>query len=108
MRPVVHIARCWAQRLSQNAIAFSGPAEAALEQRVLRVLIEISQHGIALVARNADDVVREAAVDVERLLSRDRMRANDRMLGARICRLVGNAGIRIKPAIDRFARRGPR
>src|SRR5215471_11069082 len=32
-----------------------GPAEAALEQRILRVLIEIGENGLALVARNADD-----------------------------------------------------
>src|SRR5687768_7156557 len=46
-----------------------GPAEAALEQRVLGVLIEIGEDRIALVARNADDVPREAAIDVERLLA---------------------------------------
>src|SRR6266566_10079615 len=61
-----------------------GPAEAALEQRIFRVLIEIVQHRIALVARDADDVPREAAVDIERLLAGHGMGANHRMLGARI------------------------
>ncbi|KTT56894.1 hypothetical protein SB7C_12195, partial [Staphylococcus epidermidis] len=42
-----------------------GPAEAALEQRVLGVLVEIGQHRIALVARDADDEAGEAAIDVE-------------------------------------------
>src|SRR6201996_4346540 len=45
------------------------PAEAALEQRVLRMLVEIGQHRIALVAGNADDVAGEAAVDIKRPLA---------------------------------------
>src|SRR5476649_1961436 len=49
------------------------PAEAALEQRVLHVLIEVVQDAVALVARHADQAAGEAAVHVERLLSRDRM-----------------------------------
>src|SRR6187401_1179597 len=36
-----------------------GPAEAALEQRVLAVLIEVRQNRVALVARQADDVAGE-------------------------------------------------
>src|SRR5438034_9640660 len=43
------------------------PAEAALEQRILRVLVEIGQHGVTLVAGDADDEAGEAAVDIERL-----------------------------------------
>src|SRR5256714_12794299 len=62
------------------------PAEAALEQRVLAVLIEIRENRVALVARNADDVRGEAAIDVERLAVRHRMRAHHRMLRARIIR----------------------
>ncbi|MHC2381790.1 hypothetical protein ACVIHA_006188 [Bradyrhizobium liaoningense] len=80
-----------------------GPAEAALEQRVLGVLVEISQHRIALVARDAVDVAGEAAVDVERLPARDRMRAHDGMLGMRIRGTVGHAVIGVESAIDRFA-----
>src|SRR5476651_2089586 len=43
------------------------PAKAALEQRVFRVLVEIGQHGVALIAGDADDVAGKAAVDIERL-----------------------------------------
>src|SRR5439155_12730326 len=64
------------------------PAEAALEQRVLRMLVEIGQDGIALVAGDTDDEAGEAAVDIERLPARHRMGADDRMLGARISLLV--------------------
>src|SRR6267378_3815640 len=46
-----------------------GPAEAALEQRILGVLIKIGQHRVALVAGNADQEAGEAAVDVERLVA---------------------------------------
>src|SRR5215510_13453030 len=56
-----------------------GPAEAALEQRILRVLVEIAQDCVTFVARNADDVRGEAAVDIKRLLPRHRMGAHDRM-----------------------------
>src|SRR6266567_5539956 len=80
-----------------------GPTETALEQRVLGVLIEIVKDRVALVAREADDMTGEAAVDVERFAARHRMRANDRMLGARIGRLVGDSGIGIEAAIDRLA-----
>src|SRR6266849_9222656 len=45
-----------------------GPAEAALEQRIFGVLVEIGQHRVALIARDADDLARKTAVDIERLL----------------------------------------
>lgn len=45
-----------------------GPAEAALEKRILRVLEEMAQDRDALVARNANDVRCEAAIDLKRLL----------------------------------------
>src|SRR5450432_1329714 len=69
------------------------PAEAALEQRILHVLIEVVQDSVALVARHADQAAGEAAVHVERLLSRDRMSAHHRMLGARIFFLLGDVGV---------------
>src|SRR6266446_5728400 len=75
------------------------PAEAALEQRVFRVLVEIGQHGVALVAGDACYEAGEAAVDVECLLARYRMGAHDRMFGTRIVRPVGHAVIGIEPAI---------
>src|SRR5260370_35742137 len=46
------------------------PAEAALEQRIFRVLIEIVQHRVALVSGDAADVTRKPALDVERFLAR--------------------------------------
>src|SRR5262249_28510431 len=67
------------------------PAEAALEQRVLRVLVQIGEHGVALVAGDPDDEPREAAVDIERFLAGHGMGAHHRMLGAGVARLVGNA-----------------
>src|SRR4051812_49859722 len=79
------------------------PAEAALKQGIFRVAVEIGEHRIAFVTRDADDVAGEAAIDVERLLPGYRMRAYDRMLGARIGGPVGNARIGIKPAIGRLA-----
>ena len=42
------------------------PAEPALEQRVLRVIIEIGQDGRALVPRHAEQALGKASVDVER------------------------------------------
>src|SRR5262245_62871891 len=74
-----------------------GPSETALKQRIFRMLIEIGQHGIAFIAWNANDMVREAAVHVERLFSGDRMRPDHRMFGARISWLARNAGIGIQP-----------
>src|SRR5260370_40262518 len=62
------------------------PAEAALEQRIFRVLVEIGQHRIALVSGYADDVTGKTAVDVERLLARHRMVAHHPVIGARIGR----------------------
>src|SRR5262249_21225816 len=41
------------------------PAEAALEQRIFRVLVEIGEDRIAFVSGDSDDVAREAAVDIE-------------------------------------------
>src|SRR5436189_2589102 len=79
------------------------PAEAALEQRVLHVLVEIAQHAVALVARHADQMAREAAVDIERLAARHRMGAHHRVLGARILRLLLDAEILVEAAIDRLA-----
>src|SRR6267154_3721073 len=80
-----------------------GPAEAALEQRIFRVLAEIVQYRVALVAGDADDVAGKAAVDIERLLARHRMGTHHRVLGARIGWVFGNAVVRIEPAIGGFA-----
>jgi hypothetical protein len=44
-----------------------GPAEAALEQRLFGVLIQIGQYRIALIAWNTNDMGRKAAIHVERL-----------------------------------------
>src|SRR4029434_8774427 len=79
-----------------------GPSETALEQRIFRVLIEIGQHGIAFIARNANNVARETAVHVKRFFSGYRVRPDNRMFGARISWLVRNAGTRIKTAIHGF------
>src|SRR5476651_2804716 len=49
------------------------PAEAALEQRVLHVLVEIGQDAVALVARNTHEAAGEAAVHVDPLLACHRM-----------------------------------
>ena len=71
------------------------PTEAALEERVLRVVVEIAQDAVALVGGDTHDAPREAAIDVERLLARDRVGPDDRMLGARIALLVLDAEIRL-------------
>src|SRR3982074_686834 len=68
-----------------------GPAEAALEQRIFRVLIELVQHRVALVTGYADDVARETAADVERITAGYRMGTHDRTFGLRIGRAVGDA-----------------
>ena len=47
------------------------PAEAALEQLVLRMIPQIVQDGGAFVARYSDDALGEPAVDVERFLACD-------------------------------------
>ena len=64
---------------------------------------QIVQDRVALVARDADDALGEAAVDIERLLAGHRMRADHRMFGARIGRLVGNAEVGIGAAIGVLA-----
>src|SRR6266850_685128 len=103
VRPVVpHRAVLGAAVVPEGDGVF-GPAEAALEQRIFGVLVEIGQHGVALVAGNACYEAGEAAVDVERLPARHRMRAHDRMFGARIVRTVGDAVIGIEPAIGLLA-----
>src|SRR5262249_11414956 len=45
------------------------PAEAALEQRTLHVLVEIVQDGVAFVARHASKRTGEAAIDIQCLLA---------------------------------------
>src|SRR5690349_3072511 len=79
------------------------PAEAALEQRVFHVLVEVVQDAVALVARHADQVAGEAAIHIERLLARHRMSAHHRMDRARILLLLGDAEILVEAAIDRCA-----
>jgi hypothetical protein len=68
VRPVVpHRAMLGAAVVPERDGIFA-PAEAALEQRAFRVLVEIDEDCVALIARNADDAG-EAAVDIERLLA---------------------------------------
>src|SRR3982074_553452 len=76
-----------------------GPAEAALEQRVFRVLVKIAQHRVALVAGNAYQETGKAAIDVERLPSGHGMGAHHRVFGALILRPVGDAVIGVKPPV---------
>src|SRR5258705_13479883 len=91
VRPVVpHRAVLGAAVVPEGDGVF-GPAEAALEQRILGVLVEIAQHPVALVPGNADDMPGETAVDVDRFLPRHRMGADHRMLGARVGRPIGDA-----------------
>src|SRR5260370_35398441 len=75
------------------------PAEAALEQRVGHVLVEIAQDAVALVARDAVDVAGEALVDVERLPAGDRMGADHRVVGERVALLVLDAVIGVLAAV---------
>src|SRR5580692_9098717 len=82
MRPVVPHRAVLGAAVVPERDGVLAPAEAALEQRVLHVLIEIIQHRVALVSGDADDVAGEAAVDIKRLLARHRMGAHHRMLGA--------------------------
>jgi hypothetical protein len=84
-------------------MAFSVQPEAALEQRIFRVLVEIGQHGVALVARDADDETGEATVDVKRLPARHRVRAHHRVLSTRILHPVGDAVIGVEPAVGLLA-----
>src|SRR5439155_4166995 len=51
------------------------------------------------VGGNTHDAPREAAIDVKRLLARDGMGADDRVLGLGIAFLVLHAKIRVLPAI---------
>src|ERR1700743_1354042 len=64
MRPVIPHRAVLGAAIVPERNRVLGPAEAALKQRILRVLVEIGQHGIAFVAGDADDVVGEAAIDV--------------------------------------------
>src|SRR3954469_18637682 len=76
------------------------PAEAALEQRVLHVLVEIAEDAVALVARHAHKRAGEATVDVEALLASHRVRTNDRMDRARVLFLLGDVRVLVEAAID--------
>src|SRR3954463_1583947 len=79
VRPVIpHRAVLGAAVVPERDGVFA-PAEAALEQRIFSVLVEIGQHRIALVAGHADQKARKAAVDVKRLLAGHRMGAHDRV-----------------------------
>src|SRR5262249_49702889 len=79
------------------------PAEAALEQRTLHVLVEIVQDGVAFVAWHANQRTGESAIEIQCLLARHRMRANYWMLGARILGFVGDAIVGIEATIDLLA-----
>src|SRR5712691_11690917 len=75
------------------------PAEAALEQRVGHVLVEVAQDAVALVARDAVDVAGEALVDVERFLAGHRVGAHDRVVGIGVALLVFDPEIGVLAAI---------
>src|SRR4029079_7179406 len=75
------------------------PAEAALEQRVGHVLVEIVQDAGALVARDAVDIAGEPLVDVERPAPRDGVRAHHRVVGVGIALLVLDTEILVLAAI---------
>src|SRR6202008_4541406 len=64
------------------------PAEAALEQWVCHVLVQIPQDAVALVARNPVYVAGKTLVDVERLFAGHRVGADDRVVGERVALLV--------------------
>jgi hypothetical protein len=57
------------------------------------------EDALALVQGDADDAPGETSVDIERLLPGHRVGAHDRMLGARVLRLVGDAVIGVLAAI---------
>ena len=59
------------------------PAEAHLEIRVIAVLIQIGQDGVALVPRHAAQPRGEGGVDVDQLAARHRVLGDDRLLGDR-------------------------
>ena len=66
MRPVIpHRAVLGAAVVPERDRVF-GPAEAALEQRIFRVPVEIAQDRVAFVAGDTDDVARKTTVDIER------------------------------------------
>src|SRR5438477_12429222 len=75
------------------------PAEAALEERVRHVLVQIAQDAVALVARQAVDVARKALVDVERLPAGHWMRTHNGVVGGGIALLVLDAEILVLAAI---------
>src|SRR5689334_12970331 len=75
------------------------PAKATLEQRIFGKVPEVVQDGVALIARHTDDTLGEAAIDVERPLSRHRMRADHRMLSTRIAGLLGHTVVGVSAAI---------
>ena len=91
MRPVIPHRPVLRTAIIPEGDRIFGPAKPALEKWVLGVLIEIGQNGIALIARNSDNVVCEPTIDVQRLLSRYRMRSYNRVFGPGIGRLVSNA-----------------
>src|SRR5260370_29587837 len=68
VRPVVpHRAVLGAAIVPEGDSVF-GPAEAALEQRIFRVLVEIVQYRVAFVAGDADDVAGESPIEGEGVL----------------------------------------
>src|SRR6478672_6772660 len=52
------------------------PAEAALEQRVLRMVPQVVQDRRTLIARQADDSLGKTSIYIKRLLAGHRMRAD--------------------------------
>lgn len=85
------------------------PTEPYLEVRLRRVVEQEIQQRPALILGNALDALREAAVDEQRLASGDRMRADDRVRGARVYASgFRNADLGIGGAVARPARRGMR
>src|ERR1700693_2143248 len=58
MRPVVPHRAVLGAAVVPERDGVLGPAEAALEQRIFGMLVEIAQHRVALVTRDADDVTR--------------------------------------------------
>src|SRR5690242_4133056 len=61
------------------------PAEPHLPVRARAVLIQKIEDSLALTLRHVLDRMGEHGIDEDRLPSRDRMRADDRMFGARKC-----------------------
>src|SRR3979490_2560807 len=73
VRPVVPQRAVLGAAIVPESDGVFAPAEAALEQWIFHVLVEVAQNRVALVNGYADDVARKAAVDIERLLARHRM-----------------------------------